>query len=404
MKRLSYPLSILLVLIFVAPLFADTFTYNGRKRTYVISAPRSKKPLGVFVTLHCNGGNGSLAAGRWAKIVHPDGVMCVGPNSLNQGAAWRDKENGGIDFIKALVNEVAKRYKIDRKRIYIGGYSAGACHSCRLGIPNSDYFAGVITYAGSSGPALGSRKIPVALVHGEKDGNIKVDGTRRLHEMLKGAGWPVKYWEIPGQGHGYNAKHNREAWEWVKKHPPKDPPEVVSKRKLGEAKEAFDKKQYEKSYKAYKEALATGVDKEKAQTGIKEIEELGVKEIEEALKQSEKSKSKTKKALKKIKSKFKDTPVAEKAQDEIDKLSEKKPVKKSTQEKQEKDNGKKVPEKDKPEKEDKITPEGLMKKADKYIEAEMLAAARQYLRRIIDDFSDSPLAEKARRKLEEIED
>jgi poly(3-hydroxybutyrate) depolymerase len=354
MRAVKITLIFLTAVLFSSPLMADSFTYKGKKRTYVVSAPRSKKKLGVFVLLHCNGGNGSIAVGRWAKIVHLDGVMCVGPNSLNRGAAWRDQENGGIDFIKALVDEVAKKYKIDRKRIYLGGYSAGACQSCRVGIPNSDYFAGIITYAGSSGPALGPRKIPVALVHGERDGNIKVDGSRRLHQMLKEAGWPVRYWEIPGQGHGYNAKHNKQAWEWVKKHPPKDPPEVVSKRKLGEAKEALDKKQYEKAYKAYNEALETGVNKEDAQTGIKKI-----------------------------------------------KLSEKKPENGSTPEdpkEKSEDTQKEQVEKA------KVTPEELMKKADKYVESGMKDAARQYLQRILDDFPDSPLAEEARQKLEEIEE
>jgi predicted esterase len=355
----------------------------------------------VFVLLHCNGGNGSLAVGRWAKIVHPDGVLCVGPNSLNQAAAWRDNDNEGIDFVKALVDEVAKRFKIDRKRIYIGGYSAGACHSCRLGIPNSDYFAGIITYAGCSGPMLGPRKIAVALVHGERDGNIKVDGTRRLHQTLKDAGWPVWYKEIPGQGHSYNAKYNREAWEWVKKHPPQDPPELVSKQKLEEAKEAFKKGDYDKAYEAYRAALDTGVNKEEAGKGIEEIEKLGAKEIEDALKEAGDSASKAKHYLGKIKSRYKGTPVASKAQEEIDRLLAEEAAGRSKKETQQE---REAPSGDVPVEKQAASAEELMEKADKFIGMGMKAAARQYLQRIIDDFSDSPLVEEAKRKLEEIEE
>ncbi len=399
MKRLTTLAVVIAILLFTSPLMADSFTFKGRQRTYVVSAPRSSRPLGVFVTLHCNGGNGGMAAGRWTKIVHPDGVLCVGPNSLNQAAAWRDNENEGIDFIKALVKEVAKKYRIDSKRIYIGGYSAGACHSCRIGIPNSDYFAGIITYAGCSGPALGPRKIPVALVHGEKDGNIKVDGTRKLHETLKAAGWPVWYKEIPGQGHAYNPQYNRQAWEWVKKHPPKDPPELVAKEKLEEAKNAFEKKDYDKAYKAYKEALATGVKKEEAQSGMKQIEELGGKEIEEALSAAEKSSSKAKKLLKKVMSAFKDTPVADKAKAALDKLDAKEPAPKVTPKKAEPGEAKETP----PEKKED-TPQSLMAKASRYLDSGMKDAARQILQRLVDEFPDSSEARDAARKLAELDE
>ena len=94
----------------------------------------------------------------------------------------------------------------------------------------------------------------------------------------------------------------------------------------------------------------------------------------------------------------------EKAQEELEKLAEKEPVKKESVKKapSEKTEDGNVSE-TKP-KEEKVTAEGLMKKADKYLESGMKNAARQYLQRIIDDFSDSPLAEEARRKLEEIEE
>lgn len=401
MKRLAFIILLVGVVLYTSPLMADSFTFKGRQRTYVVSAPRSSRPLGVFVLLHCNGGSGNLAVGRWVKIVHPDGVLCVGPNSVNQAAAWRDEEHEGIDFVKALVDEVAKKYRIDRKRIYIGGYSAGACHSCRLGIPNSDYFAGIITYAGCSGPALGPRKIPVALVHGEKDGNIGVDGTRKLHETLKAAGWPVWYKEIPGQGHAYNAQYNVQAWEWVKKNPPKDPPELVAKEKLEEAKAALEKKDYDKAYKAYKEALETGVKKEEAQAGLKQIEDLGAREIEEAVSAAQNSMSKAKKLLKKVMSSFKDTPVADKAKEAMDKLAPEEPA-------EEKEETAKKPEpakeKDAPVEKKADTPESLMEKAEGYLKSGMKDAARQIFRRIVDEFPDSPEARTAARKLIDLEE
>jgi len=379
--------------------FADTFTYNGRQRSYVVSAPRSSKPLGVFVLLHGNGGSGNTAVGRWTRIVHPDGVMCVGPNSINQASAWREQEHDGIDFIKALVKEVAKKYRIDGKRIYLGGYSAGACQSCRIGIPNSDYFAGIITYAGSSGQGLGPRKIPVALVHGDQDRAVDIDGTRRLHKMLKDAGWPVWYKEIPGQSHAYNGSYDREAWHWVKTHPPKDPPELIVKEKLAEGDAALEKQDYDKAYDAYKEALDTGLEKEKAESGIKKIEDAGRKEIANVIEKYIESPARAKRYLGKLKSRFRKTPVEGIIDDEIKKLQESEPEQERGKEKEENAQSPSMPAIEKKMDTDK----SLMEKAKNYLRDGMNEAARQVLERLIDEFSTSPLAEEAKKKLEQLD-
>jgi|GEM_PF-3873523 len=391
MRFLHRVVLISLILFCSVVVYGETFEYNGRQRSYVVAAPSSyEKPLGVFVLLHPNGGNGGTLLGSWAKIVLPDGVMCVGPNSISPQEAWRDQDNDGIGFIKALVDDVAKKYKIDRKRIYIGGYSAGACQAVRIGLPNSDYFAGIITYAGASGPGLGPRKIPVALIHGDKDTNVDVEGSRKCYKMLKDAGWPVWYKEIPGQGHSYNPSFNEEAWKFVKSNPPQDPPELVFKEKMEEAKSAFDKGQYSKAYEAYKAALATGVKKEEAEAGMKAVEEAGEKEIQEALKDADKSPVTAKSRLNKVKAKFKGTPVEEKAQREIEKLSGEKPrIEKKEGESQGVEK----------QQEKTVSAESLMERAEKLLKEGNVDAARQCLERLIEEYPDSPLAESAKKKL-----
>ncbi|MCX7703457.1 MAG: dienelactone hydrolase family protein [Planctomycetota bacterium] len=396
MRRFRFLVVVSVGVALLGEVFAETFEYNGKQRSYVVAAPSStEKPLGVFILLHPNGGNGGTLIGAWSKIVFSDGVMCVGPNSLNPQNAWRDEENEGIGFIKALLDDVSKRHKIDRKRIYIGGYSAGACHAVRIGLPNSDYFAGIITYAGASGPALGPRKIPVALIHGDKDNNVSVDSSRKCYEMLKNAGWPVWYKEIPGQGHGYVSTYNEEAWKFVKSNPPQDPPEVIFKEKMEEAKSALEKGQYSKAYEAYKAALATGVKKEEAEEGLKKIEEMGEKEIQEALKDADKNPATAKNRLNKIKAKFKGTPVADKAQNEIEKLS---PVK------TEKPAGEmqKEGEKNSPSKSE-ATADELMEKAERLLREGNADAAKQCLERLLEEHPDSPLVEKAKRMLSELQ-
>ena len=140
----------------------------------------------------------------------------VAPESINGSRnPWRDAENDGIDYIKAVVEDVSKKYRIDPTRIYLVGYSAGAIHSCRIGVPNSDFFTGIIAYAGASGQGVGSRKIPVALIHGTADRAVNFSSTERLAKILKDADWPVYFKPISGGGHGYNAKYDNFGEMWA---------------------------------------------------------------------------------------------------------------------------------------------------------------------------------------------
>ncbi len=400
MRAIRFITSIALILAFFAcatDVNAGSFTFKGRQRNYLIKTPKGpRKPMGMMICLHCNGGNPGTIIGRWTGIVMKDNVMCVAPSaSAGSVNPWRDNEHDGIEFFRALVDHVGKQYKIDRKRIYMCGYSAGSCHTMRIGIPNSDFFAGLIGYSGSSMQGLGPRKIPVVSIHGTNDRTIKIDGTIRLHETLENAGWPHKLFKIQGGGHEYNASHDKEAWEFLKKNPPKDPPEVIAKRALEEGEEELKKKRYGKAYKAFQEALKTGALTDEANAAITELIENGEKEIEKA--------ADNKKALKKIQSRYKGTPVADKAKAAIEKLAEKpKPSPKKT----------KPAKKDQPGKaasgkkadDDMFSPAMLLKRAEEYYRNEAYEPARNVLGRIIREYPDSKEARRAKYLLKKIEE
>ncbi|MHC4663323.1 MAG: hypothetical protein ACYS8W_16805, partial [Planctomycetota bacterium] len=315
--RLAF-LSLSLVLtLLVGESFAASFVFKGRERNYIVKTARGgKKGVGVLVCLHCNGGNPGTIIGRYANIVSKDGVMCVAPASIaGSQNPWRDAENDGIDFIKALIDQVSRQYKIDRARIYCFGYSAGSCHTMRIGLPNSDFFAGLIGYSGSSMQGLGPRKIPVVSIHGTADRTITIDGTIQMHDILENAGWPHKLFKIEGGGHGYNSVHDREAWGFLMKNPPKDPPEVIAKRAIEEGNAELEKRNYDKAYKAFKEALETGAMQAEANAAITKLIEEGEKAVADA--------ASDKRKLKKLLRAYKGTPVVEKVKAALEKLSEK---------------------------------------------------------------------------------
>ena len=76
-----------------------------------------------------------------------------------------------------------------------------------------------------------TRKIPYLIVIGTKDRIFPLDEVRATREALKSRGFPVEYFEMPGQTHNYvgSAKEiNGKAWEFFQKNPlPADPKYTV---------------------------------------------------------------------------------------------------------------------------------------------------------------------------------
>jgi len=398
MRNAKISAALLAVLCLPAASFAaqGSFTFKGRERTYLIEAPSgASKALGIMICLHCNSGTPATALAPWAKIVVKDGVMCVAPSSVNGSVnPWQDKEQDGIEYIKALVDHLAGKYRIDRKRIYCSGYSAGACHTMRIGIPNSDFFAGLIGYSGSSMQGIGPRKIPVVSIHGTSDRTIPIDDTIRMHNDLEAAGWPHKLFKIEGGGHQYNAKYDGEAWEFVKKNPPKDPPELIAKRAMEEGEKELKEKNYGKAYEAFQEALKTGALQTEANAAITKLIAAGEKEISDA--------SEDEAALKKIQKAYRDTPVADAAKAALEKLADKS---KSASAAQKKDESGKPGEQPAAEKtqSDKDSPAALLERADEYYRNKAYDAALNVLKKILKDYPDSPEARKASSLIEKIE-
>jgi predicted esterase len=253
--------------------------------------------------------------GRWQKIVTRDGVMMVAPSSIAGSTnPWRDAANDGIDFIKALVDDLEKKYPIDRSRIYLAGYSAGACHSCRIGTPNSDFFSGIIAFAGASGQGLGPRKIPVALIHGTADKAVGFDSTQRLADQLKAADWPLFFKPLEGAGHSYNPQYDQEAWRFLLKNAPPPPPEILAQQSLDEAKTLIKRKKYGDAYAQLQTGLETGELQEELNTALEELLAKGEEELAKADDRGRES------GYKKLLKLWKDTPIAEKAQAAIDAL------------------------------------------------------------------------------------
>ena len=104
-------------------------TVDGRERTYVVQAPeRPRDKLPVVFFFHGGGGRGERVAARGFRgMVAKENLLAVYPsgwkNHWNDGrqAARIPAQTENVDdvrFVRAIVDDLEKRYPIDRSRIF----------------------------------------------------------------------------------------------------------------------------------------------------------------------------------------------------------------------------------------------------------------------------------------------
>ncbi len=154
-----------------------------------------KKPLPLVLLIHgysAGGlaqaiyfGLGNLVDEKQVILIAPDGTFDAGNKRFwNAVDTCCDFDKKGIDDVKyltGLVDEVASRYAVDTKRVYLIGHSNGGAMTLRLACDAPGKFAAAFELAGpfwSDPEARCTPSSPIALrvVHGTKDESVPYDG------------------------------------------------------------------------------------------------------------------------------------------------------------------------------------------------------------------------------------
>lgn len=188
---------------------------GSKTREYYLHAPpvaatAAQRPL--LIVLHGAGGWGRQAVRRygWEEKAEREGFVVVGPDAWRRQADkpadfrtnprfWNDAVRRGgptlldsddVGFISALIDSLAQSHSIDRKRIYVTGFSSGAGMSQRLAAELADRIAAVAPVAGIVWPTQDtpSRPMPFYYVSGDADPLNPVAGGE-IDLML----WGVRY-------------------------------------------------------------------------------------------------------------------------------------------------------------------------------------------------------------------
>lgn len=156
------------------------------------------EPLPVVIALHGRPDNGSsfayrfdmnrFAASEGFAAVYPDGLE----NEWNYVRGFRGFPNTGVDdvvFLNALVEDLARNFSIDPRRVYLAGFSNGGFMAQRVACEAPEKYAGFAIFGAALFPGFPDlcedpTPRPMLFVHGTRDVSIPWEGVRQGDLLL----------------------------------------------------------------------------------------------------------------------------------------------------------------------------------------------------------------------------
>ena len=131
---------------------------------------------------------------------------------------WTEK----VEVLINLVDDIAARYKVDKKRIYLTGLSMGGYGTWALASAYPERFAAIapICGGGSRIMSLRLKDIPIWVFHGGKDPVVPLEESEEMVNAIRKRGGEVKFTIYPEAGHDSwtESYNNQELYDWFLEH------------------------------------------------------------------------------------------------------------------------------------------------------------------------------------------
>ncbi len=130
-------------------------------------------PLPVLIHFHGWARQGPLVMRhrRIAGATRKRGVLLLAPNGRNRSWSFWSKDSADVPFASDVLADAAKRWPIDRSRIYVSGYSYGSAMAWRFACEAGEGIAALLAIAGTVPDQSEDCQAPIAVrhVHGTRD-------------------------------------------------------------------------------------------------------------------------------------------------------------------------------------------------------------------------------------------
>lgn len=171
--------------------------HGGRTRSYIVRVPSSiaqqRAAAPLVLVLHGGGGNGSNAESMtgFTSTANHEGFIVAYPNGTARGRLQLLTWNAGhccgyameervddVGFLRAVIDDIARRTVVDLRRVYVTGMSNGAMMSHRAGREMSDRIAAIAPVVGGvfSDEALQGRGVSALMINGMLDKSVPFVG------------------------------------------------------------------------------------------------------------------------------------------------------------------------------------------------------------------------------------
>ncbi len=123
--------------------------------------------------------------------------------------------------VKALTDEIMRKYRIDEDRVYLTGISMGGFGTWETAMEYPDLWAAIMPICGGAGVrfvmAERIKTIPEWIFHGAKDPVVDPAFSQRMYDILTKMGTPVKFTLYPDAMHDCwtQTYDNPEVWKWL---------------------------------------------------------------------------------------------------------------------------------------------------------------------------------------------
>jgi len=191
-------------------------------RLYLPSAYDSKKRLPLLLALHGTGGSQdtyfdepTYGEGIYKKEAEKRGIVVACPH----GRGTSEYRGIGEIDVLCVLEDVCRRFAIDRDRVVCSGQSMGGTGTTHLCCRYPDLFAGGAPLASTYGHLTlleNLRHVPMFYVQGAKDWPVYArEGPVPITKRLKELKFNVDYWEVPDQKHNTMRVSTPKVLDWA---------------------------------------------------------------------------------------------------------------------------------------------------------------------------------------------
>jgi len=195
---------------------------------YWARVPAGPGPWPLVIALH--GDNGDPVSdgilGFWQAIQTQRGDFALlVPRTPSVSKSWWKMPDRPLNeaWLDDLLDEIEGRYAIDGQRVYLWGFSGGACFLGFYATKRQERIAGITAvgggcYPASLPPVATTCLMPARLIVGESD--FTLGDVNNTATFLSAYGNPVELSILPGVGHAYTDESGGPALDWMTSHAP----------------------------------------------------------------------------------------------------------------------------------------------------------------------------------------